>query len=136
MTVKPVHFLIAALLILIGAQSHLIDPLPTLVMPRLERVQSPQDVIFEESLRAGINPHLPLYIGWQESRYTPGLVSPTNDWGVMQLHESTWRALHVTHPLDVRQNVIAGVGVFAHWLRVCGSERRAMRAYAKGECAE
>jgi len=113
-------------------------PIKPLAMP-LRVVQSPQDMIVAESLAAGINPHLPLAIGWRESRYTPQLVAGPNqdgsyDYGVMQLNSYTVRVLKVANPLDARENIRAGVRLFARWLHVCGSERAAMMAYAIGRC--
>lgn len=108
-------------------------PLPK-ISPVLRVVQRPEDMIFEESLRAGINPHLPLMIGWRESRYNPSAVSRAHAVGVMQLMPHTVRVLHVARPFDARQNIIAGVWLFAAWKRICASDAAAMYAYAHGRC--
>lgn len=108
-----------------------IEPLPPV---RWRMVKSVPDVIVEESMRAGINPQLVMALAWRESNWEPSLVSPTDDWGVMQLHRSTWQALKVSHPLDVRQNIIAGVGLLAAYLKTCENEHAALEAYAHGGC--
>lgn len=124
--------------IYVDSHQSFIDVRPTAVAAHMCLPTGIEALIVEESTRAGISAHLPLRIAWRESRYSPGAVgrSPNGqrDWGVFQLADSTVRTLHVAHPLDARQNVIAGVGLIAAYLRLCGSERSAARAFATGTC--
>lgn len=112
---------------------------PTGVTKPPTRYVSVADKIIHASIDAGISPHVPLAIAWRESRFdqfaihrnAPGRGA---DFGVFQLNTKTVALLHVARPLDAWQNVIAGVGLYAAYEKLCGSEHAAMRAYATGHC--
>jgi len=93
------------------------------------------EMIVSEALRAGVPADLALGVAWRESRFQPGAISATRDSGVMQLHDTTVRALHVADPLDARQNIVAGVGLLGKWFALCiESDSAALYGYAHGKC--
>jgi soluble lytic murein transglycosylase-like protein len=100
--------------------------------------QTIEDRIVKEAIENNIEPFFPLKIAWRESRYQAQAVrKDTNgqhDWGVFQLSDHAVKALNVKNPLDPQENIDAAVGLLAHYLKVCGSERAAAYAYARGRC--
>jgi|SRR5579883_2596921 len=65
---------------------------------------------------------LALAIAWRESRFNPRAVSRTRDLGVFQIHDKTAIALHLWHPLDPDENIVAGVGLLRVGLDKYGNE--------------
>ncbi len=86
----------------------------------------------------GIDPALPLGIGWQESGFNENMISSTGAIGVMQVEPYTGVTISnlLGHPLDlhsVRDNVQAGVFWIANLVRYYGgNERLAVAAYYQG----
>lgn len=107
---------------------------PALELPKLVRVEEVGEFIVAESLRNGVDPELMLRLVGRESGFDPNARSATNDHGLFQINAYMLRVLHVSRPYDARQSTIAGVGWFANLMRQCGSEKRALRAYAEGRC--
>lgn len=74
---------------------------------------------------------------WQESNYTANLVSPTNDYGIMQINSCnhSWLVdlLGPTDFLDASDNINAGVYVISKLLIKYGDEHKALMAYNMGE---
>lgn len=96
----------------------------------------PQQII-DESILQGIDPSLPLAVAWRESRFQQYAihrnVNGSRDWGLMGLNDHTVKVLHVDHPFDARQSIIAGVGLLAVYLdQFHGNKRMALCAYARG----
>ena len=90
--------------------------------------------ITEESYRAGIPPRLGLILAWGESRWTARPPdSSAGAKGLFQLMPHTIKVLHVSDPYDSRQSTIAGLGLLAAYLKICGSEEGALYGYAKGD---
>ena len=102
------------------------------------RAPSIEERIVKTALEKNIEPLFPLRIAWRESRYRPTAVgrdsNGQHDWGVFQLSDHAVRVLHVKDPLDPQQNISAAVGLLAHYLKLCGSQRAAAYAYARGRC--
>lgn len=93
------------------------------------------DLIVAESMNQGINPEIALGIAFRESRDNPMAFNKhSKAMGLFQFMPRTIAILRVTHPFNPKQSTIAGVGLLAHWKRVCGSDKRAIRAFAKGHC--
>jgi soluble lytic murein transglycosylase-like protein len=107
-------------------------PVRTVRTPLL--IQTVADMIIQESLRVGVPPYLALNLAWRESNLNPLAVSETHDLGVFQLAPHTRKVLHVAHPLDARQGVIAGVGLLSAYRQACGSDSAAIYAFAHGRC--
>jgi soluble lytic murein transglycosylase-like protein len=86
----------------------------------------------------GINPALPLGIGWQESGFNENMISSTGAIGVMQVEPYT--GVTISNLLgrrmdlhNVRDNVQAGVYWIAKLVRYYGGdERLAVAAYYQG----
>ena len=89
----------------------------------------------------GIEEHYELVLAmmWQESHFTPDLISKTNDYGIMQInkrnHEWLSDLLGTTDFLDVHQNIDAGTYIIAKLLRKYDDENKALMAYNMGERA-
>jgi hypothetical protein len=114
---------------------HASTPTYVLVAPP---ILSYETQIVAESLTQGISAALPLAVAYSESRMQQWAIHRNNarsfDLGLFQLNTRTIKVLHVTHPFDVRQNIIAGVGLLALYERVCGSEHGAYMAFRYGHC--
>lgn len=86
----------------------------------------------------GLDPSLPLAIGWQESGYNEGAISPTGAVGVMQVEPYT--AAHIDRLLGLNlnlynmdDNIHAGVYWLSVLLRYYGGDTRlAIAAYYEG----
>lgn len=87
----------------------------------------------------GIPEHYELVLAmmWQESNYTPDLISATDDYGIMQInacnHEWLSDLLGTTNFLDVYQNIDAGTYIISKMLLKYGDEHKALMAYNMGE---
>lgn len=87
----------------------------------------------------GIPEHYELVLAmmWQESNYTPDIVSATDDYGIMQInacnHEWLSDLLGTTNFLDVYQNIDAGTYIISKMLLKYGDEHKALMAYNMGE---
>ena len=86
----------------------------------------------------GIPEHYELVLAmmWQESNYTPDIVSATDDYGIMQInacnHEWLSDLLGTTNFLDVYQNIDAGTYIISKMLLKYGDEHKALMAYNMG----
>lgn len=87
----------------------------------------------------GIPEHYELVLAmmWQESNYTPDIVSATDDYGIMQInacnHEWLSDLLGTTNFLDVCQNIDAGTYIISKMLLKYEDEHKALMAYNMGE---
>lgn len=87
----------------------------------------------------GIPEHYELVLAmmWQESNYTPDIISATDDYGIMQInacnHEWLSDLLGTTNFLDVYQNIDAGTYIISKMLLKYGDEHKALMAYNMGE---
>lgn len=87
----------------------------------------------------GIPEHYELILAmmWQESNYTPDIISATDDYGIMQInacnHEWLSDLLGTTNFLDVYQNIDAGTYIISKMLLKYGDEHKALMAYNMGE---
>lgn len=87
----------------------------------------------------GIPDHYELVLAmmWQESNYTPDIISATDDYGIMQInacnHEWLSDLLGTTDFLDVYQNIDAGTYIISKMLLKYGDEHKALMAYNMGE---
>lgn len=74
---------------------------------------------------------------WQESNYTPDLISKTNDYGLMQInicnHDWLSKALNITDFLDPYQSIDAGTHIIASLLLKYDDPHKALMAYNYGE---
>lgn len=93
------------------------------------------EMVVEESSRAGISAHLPLAVGWQESRLTNAL-SRTQDAGALQVNIPTAirMGLDPVALLEPRNAIAVGVAWLLMWQDRCGSESAAVWAYGHGRC--
>lgn len=78
-----------------------------------------------------------LAIMWQESNYTPDLISETNDYGLMQINKinHSWLSeeLGLTDFLDPYQSIDAGTHIIASLLLKYEDPHKALMAYNYGE---
>lgn len=86
----------------------------------------------------GVNPSLPLAIGWQESGFNENMISSTGAIGVMQVEPYTGTTIAniLGRPMElhnIRDNVQAGVFWISNLVRYYGGdERLAVAAYYQG----
>lgn len=82
----------------------------------------------------GIADHYELVLAmmWQESNFTPGTISKTNDYGIMQInacnHEWLRDMLGTTDFLDASQNIDAGTYIISRMLLKYEDEHKALMA--------
>ena len=94
---------------------------------------------YNRCVEYGIPEHYELVLAmmWQESNYTPDIVSATDDYGIMQInacnHEWLSDLLGTTNLLDVYQNIDAGTYIISKMLLKYGDEHKALMAYNMGE---
>ena len=87
----------------------------------------------------GIADHYELVLAmmWQESNFTPGTISKTNDYGIMQInacnHEWLRDMLGTTDFLNASQNIDAGTYIISRMLLKYEDEHKALMAYNMGE---
>lgn len=93
----------------------------------------PYAELFTAAGRAnGVSPKLLAAIGWNESRYQPGVVSPAGAQGLMQLMPGTASALGVTDAFDPAQAIDGAARLLAAHHQHYGSWDLALSAYAVG----
>ena len=94
---------------------------------------------YNKCVEYGIPEHYELILAmmWQESNYTPDIVSATDDYGIMQInacnHEWLSDLLGTTNFLDVYQNIDAGTYIISKMLLKYDDEHKALMAYNMGE---
>lgn len=94
---------------------------------------------YNRCVEYGIPEHYELILAmmWQESNYTPDIISATDDYGIMQInacnHEWLSDLLGTTNLLDVYQNIDAGTYIISKMLLKYGDEHKALMAYNMGE---
>lgn len=94
---------------------------------------------YNRCIEYGIPEHYELILAmmWQESNYTPDIISATDDYGIMQInacnHEWLSDLLGTTNFLDVYQNIDAGTYIISKMLLKYGDEHKALMAYNMGE---
>lgn len=94
---------------------------------------------YNRCVEYGIPEHYELILAmmWQESNYTPDIISATDDYGIMQInacnHEWLSDLLGTTNFLDVYQNIDAGTYIISKMLLKYGDEHKALMAYNMGE---
>ena len=94
---------------------------------------------YNRCVEYGIPEHYELVLAmmWQESNYTANLISPTDDYGIMQINSSnhSWLVdlLGPTNFLDASDNINAGVYVISKLLIKYGDEHKALMSYNMGE---
>lgn len=88
---------------------------------------------------AGVPYTLAVAVIEQESNYDPAAVSPTNDWGLMQInevcHEWLEAELGIDDWLDPYQNAKAGVWILGGYYRQYGYASGALVAYNQGQAS-
>jgi len=96
-----------------------------------------QEVLFEQCQIMNVPMTLALAVIWTESTYKEELISPTHDYGLMQINRSnhSWltRDLDVSDFLDPCENVTAGVYMLGTYLTKYGTNHKALMAYNLGE---
>jgi len=98
----------------------------------LEKVERFARPILYYSRLYGVDPDLTRAIIWVESRGNPRSVSPKGARGLMQLMPGTARAMGVTDPFDVDQNIRGGLRYLKNLLDRLGRLERALWAYNAG----
>ena len=94
--------------------------------------QPPGPIVARAAVSADLSPELVEAVGWQESRWRLGQVSPTGAIGEMQLMPATARMLGVD-PRDPEQNIRGGAIYLKSLLhRYDGDLVRALAAYNAG----
>ena len=94
---------------------------------------------YNRCIEYGIPEHYELVLAmmWQESNYTPDIISATDDYGIMQInacnHEWLSDLLGTTNLLDVYQNIDAGTYIISKMLLKYDDEHKALMAYNMGE---
>lgn len=98
-----------------------------------------QAYTYDRCVDYGISGHyeLVLAIMWQESNYTPDLISRTDDYGIMQINRVNcdWlsKLLGTTDFMDAYQNINAGTYVISKLLHKYKGDHKALMAYNMGE---
>jgi hypothetical protein len=79
------------------------------------------EVIVRESLKRDINPRLVVAIAWHESGFRTDVISPTADYGLMQVHwypGSPWlKGLKESDLLNWKINLRSGIHELSWWKR-------------------
>lgn len=93
-----------------------------------------QDYINNECEVRGVPTSLAIAVIWRESRYVSGLISPTADYGLMQVNAASWpdliQKLGIKNLLNDYQNCKAGVAILARaWDQAGGDVNMAAMAY-------
>lgn len=94
---------------------------------------------YNKCVEYGIPDHYELVLAmmWQESDYTANLISPTDDYGIMQINSCnhSWLVdlLGPTNFLDASDNINAGVYVISKLLIKYDDEHKALMSYNMGE---
>lgn len=95
-----------------------------------------QDFIRDICARNGISMSLVLALISVESSFRPGVVSKTNDYGLMQInsinHEWLSEKYGITDFLDPYQNIFCGVTMLSQHLAKYEDETKALMAYHHG----
>jgi soluble lytic murein transglycosylase-like protein len=92
-------------------------------------------VVAQAAISADLSPELVEAVGWQESRWRAGQVSPAGAIGEMQLMPATARMLGV-NPRDSGQNIMGGAIYLKSLMRrYDGDLVRALAAYNAGPAA-
>jgi len=100
-----------------------------------------QNYTYNRCVEYGIKEYytLVLAVMWQESDYSPDMVSSTNDYGIMQINKVNqgWlsKLLGTTNYLDARQNIRAGTYLISKLLLKYDDVDKALMAYNMGESA-
>lgn len=93
-----------------------------------------QDYINNECEVRGVPTSLAIAVIWRESRYVSGLISPTEDYGLMQVNAASWpdliKTIGIKDLLNDYQNCKAGVAILARaWDQAGGDVNMAAMAY-------
>ena len=92
------------------------------------------DAFEAASAETGVSPTLLRAVGWTESHFRAGAVSPKGAMGIMQLMPATAKALGVTDPFNVSQNVMGGAKFLEHLMDKYGGDiPKVLAAYNMGE---
>lgn len=96
-----------------------------------------QNFIFSECASRGVPTDLVIALIGVESDFNPGLISKTNDYGLMQINlchkEFLEKTLKITNLLDEKQNVQAGVYMLSGIIRQYENDNQALMVYNCGE---
>ena len=96
-----------------------------------------QDCVFSECAAYGVKPELMLAIMEQESKFHANEISPTNDYGLMQInacHKSWLKSSYgIDNLLDPTQNIKAGAIMLGNLSRNYSSIEAIAMAYNLGE---
>lgn len=96
-----------------------------------------QRYIRQECETRGVPFEIVLAMIYQESSYRPGVISETNDYGLMQVnacnHDWLRDELGITDILDPEQNIRAGVYILSQAYSRYGDDHLALMAYNMGD---
>lgn len=115
------------------------DTLKYLPMPILYDVPLSDDLqIYAQNICMGMGVHFPLVLAimMQESQFTTDVISPTFDWGIMQINKGnhSWleSELGITDWLDPYQNILAGVYLLSLFQHLENDYQRIAMYYNSG----
>ena len=91
-----------------------------------------ENLIFNESSKKGLDPHLVKAIIKAESNFNPNAESPKGAMGLMQLMPGTADLLGVENPFNPKQNIKGGTDYLKDLLRVFKDKDLAIAAYNAG----
>lgn len=128
-----------------ASESKVIDEKPAEVLvpkkisPRIDCPldDSTQQMIVDKCEKYGVDFAFVMGLMYNESRFQPDVISPTNDYGLMQIniinHEWLSETLGITDFLDPEQNVTAGLYILGQFFEKYEDPRLVLMAYGYGE---
>lgn len=114
-------------------------PVSEKISPRIDCPldDATQQMIADKCEEYGVDFAFAMGLMYNESRFQPDVISPTNDYGLMQIniinHEWLSETLGITDFLDPEQNVTAGLYILSSFFKKYGDPKLVLMAYGYGE---
>lgn len=106
-----------------------------------ERAEEIATVIVDAASNHGVDPYLLAALAYKESGFDHAAVSPEASFGLLQVNARGWgrKALNkclIDPRFCLFWSTWSGAEAFAHYLKRCGTEARAVAAYRFGHCVK